>query len=147
MLVMHPAQLQQRRLAASYATFTPCGASLCAAVVRQVETLYPDVRTLMPEDPAILNQRLFTTLGQIVEHWDEFPILERPLMELGAKAARCGFSRPAHYARLRECLMNTMGQLAGREWTPQIQRDWTDLFDATAGAMLRGAYEAERRAA
>jgi hypothetical protein len=37
---------------------------------------------------------------------------------------------------MRDALLEALAGLAGREWNPQLERDWRTLLDAVIGAML-----------
>lgn len=125
-------------LRTSLAYFKPCGPALMARVVRTLGDDHADLRALLPEDTSRLHARWFTTLEQVVGQCERFHRLERVLGDLGLRAAGAGVT-PAHHAAVRECLLTAMRDLAGDEWTDELEKSWRLLLDAVSGAMLAGA--------
>ncbi|GJQ30219.1 MAG: hypothetical protein HBSAPP03_21030 [Phycisphaerae bacterium] len=126
-------------LRTSIAFFKPCGPALMARAVRTLGDEFPDLRALLPDDTSRLHVRWFATLEQIVERCEQFHKLERVLGDAGASAAAAGFT-PAHYPIVRDTLLAAMHDLAGEDWTPELEKSWRLLLDATSGAMIAGAF-------
>ena len=43
------------------------------------------------------------------------------------------------YAWVGECLLDTLAEVAGADWTPEVAKAWTDAFAAIQALMLEGA--------
>lgn len=139
-------RVQVQRVRESFEWFRPCGPAMVARVLRQLDDRAPGVRALFPQDCSKHNQRFFETLSQVVRRADKFHKLEAPLMELGVQAYRAG-ANPAHYRIVRTELLRAMAELAGEDWSAELEAEWTLLLEAVSGAMLRGALGGEGLAA
>lgn len=137
----------QHRVKSCFNAFRPCGASLIAATVVQIEQKCPELRSLLPADTAQFNARLFATLDQIITNIDNFQRLEKPLADLGKAAYDAGIKNPRHYCIIRDCLIAAMAKLAGSSWSHQLYADWCQVLDAVLGAMAAGIIEREKIAA
>lgn len=138
-------RIQAHRVASVFRLFEPCGEAFVARVLLRLADRAPAVRRHFPDDLAPHYLTLFQTLRQIVHRLHEFSKLEPGLMRLGRDLAARGVT-PAHLAVIRAEFLATMRELAGLDWSDQIERDWDYALKAVCGALLHGA-AALRRAA
>ncbi len=74
----------------------------------------------------------------VVEHVDEPSWLVETLHGMGKKHAGYGVTAEM-YPWVGECLLATLAELAGDDWTPEIEGAWTDAYGAISSLMLEGA--------
>jgi hemoglobin-like flavoprotein len=130
---MHTPDL--RRIRRSVAWFEPCGPALIAQAVRFAADRDADIAALLPDDQENMNTLLFRTLVHVVNHAENFALLEAQLATVAARARKVGV-RATQLPTMRDALLEALAGLAGREWSPQLERDWRTLLDAVIGAML-----------
>jgi hemoglobin-like flavoprotein len=138
-------RIQAHRIVAVFRLFEPCGEAFVARVMLRLADRSPGVRALFPTDMSAHYPALFQTLRQIVGNLHTFSKLEPGLTRLGGELARRGVSA-SHLATVRVEFLATMRELAGLDWSEQIERDWDFALKAVSGALLRGAAE-HRKAA
>jgi hemoglobin-like flavoprotein len=103
---------------------------------------YPQVRAMFGRNaPRVQQEMLARALAAVLEHLEDAPWLARTLGGLGAKHVEYGV-RPEMYDWVGECLLATLAEVAGAEWTPELERAWTDAYGAIRDLMLAGAAEA-----
>lgn len=141
---MHRSQI--RNVQNSLALFEPCGAAIMARALQRLTFADPEARAFFGDDTAHRNAKLFATIKQIVDHLDVFSELERPLLKLGGQCLAQGV-RPPHLAAIRRELLAALREIAGHDWTPELERDWIAAMNATIGVMLRGYVANPRLAA
>ena len=78
----------------------------------------------------------------VVDHVDDSDWLVTNLRGLGAKHVGYGVT-PDMYPWVGECLIDTLKDIAGDDWTPEIEQAWADAYGAIVGLMLEGAEGAE----
>ena len=134
-------RLQAHRIRSSFQTFEPCGEACVARGLIRLEDQHPTTRRLFPEDSAPHHKAFFATLRQIARNLDQFSNLEIPLEKLGGQALAAG-AKPEHFRHVRAELLATMRELAGSDWSAQLEHDWTFALEAVCGAMMRSARKA-----
>lgn len=132
---MHTPDL--RRIRRSVDWFEPCGPALIAQAARFAADRDADIAALLPDDQEHMNTLLFRTLVHVVNHAENFALLEAQLATVAARARKVGV-RANQLPVMRDCLIEALSGLAGREWTPALERDWRMLLDGVIGAMLVG---------
>jgi len=99
---------------------------------------YPGVRPLFGRDSARQQQMLQEALVAVLDHIEDARWLETTLGSLGAKHIDYGVTEEM-YAWVGECLIATLAELVGDDWTPAHTEAWQQAYDAIAQLMLRGA--------
>lgn len=140
---MHTPDL--RRIRRSVDWFAPCGPALIAQAARFAADRDADIAALLPENQEHVNTLLFRTLVHVVNHAENFPLLEAQLATVAVRARKVGV-RASHLPIMRDCLIEALAGLAGNQWSPALERDWRTLLDGVIGAMLT-APAARRQAA
>ena len=103
---------------------------------------YPDAKSLFgrksQEEQA---KMLRDALVAVVDHLEDAPWLAETLKALGAKHVDYEVT-PEMYPWVGECLLATLAEIAGDDWSPEIEAAWTEAYGAIQGLMLEGAAEA-----
>ena len=67
------------------------------------------------------------------------------LRELGARHVGYG-ARPEYYPIVAQTMLDSMAEIAGEAWTPEIAAAWAEALGVVTSVMLEGAEEAEAKA-
>jgi hypothetical protein len=140
---MHTPNL--RRLQASFEWFRPCGPALIAHAIRTASDRNDDLRSIVPDDTSHLTALLFRALSELVARSSGFAKIEQPLAVLGQRAALAGV-RASQLPVIRDALLDSMAQLAGGDWSPELHSDWESLLDGAIGVMMAGSLVSRRAA-
>jgi DNA-binding winged helix-turn-helix (wHTH) protein/hemoglobin-like flavoprotein len=107
---------------------------------------FPEAKSLFVRNtPSKQERMLADALTAIIDHLEDAPWLESTLLKLGARHAEYGVTDEM-YEWVGSCLMTTLAEFAGEQWTPRVSRAWTDAYAAISGLMLAGARSAVNRA-
>jgi hemoglobin-like flavoprotein len=103
---------------------------------------YPQARPLFGRNSRQQQEKMLAqALVAVVEHLEDADWLTRELGELGAKHVGYGVSEEM-YGWVGDALLTTLGEVAGREWTPELRAAWTEAYGAIAALMQAGARRA-----
>jgi len=104
---------------------------------------YPVVRPLFSRNAPERQQKMLQdAIVAVVEHVEDGPWLEQTLTAAGAKHVDYGVTEEM-YPWVGECLLATLAEIAGPEWTPPVAKVWAEAFSAISGLMIRGARSAQ----
>lgn len=81
---------------------------------------------------------LAEALGAVIEFADDPAWLKANLTALGAKHAGYGVADEM-YDWVGASLLATFAEIAGSDWTPDVERAWTAAYEMVAVLMKRGA--------
>lgn len=105
-------------------------------------TAYPQTRALFRGiDMARQARMLRDALVAIIENLEDTPSLTPQLLELGARHVAYGVT-PEMYDWVGACLLRTLADVAGEDWTPQAAEAWLQAYVAVASVMKLGALRA-----
>lgn len=108
---------------------------------------YPQARPLFgrksQEEQAKMLQE---TLVAVVDHLEDASWLEKNLKALGEKHIDYGVTDDM-YEWVGESLLATLAEVAGDDWTPEVESAWREAYDAIAAMMKEGAAESARERA
>lgn len=108
-------------------------------------TTHPHLRRLFdPRRRGRQEKMLAEALVAVLWHLEEPDWLGSQLGALGAKHVGYGVE-PGMYDAVGECLLMTLAEVAGPDWTPPVRAAWTAAFAAIRNLMLAGAAEVDRR--
>jgi DNA-binding winged helix-turn-helix (wHTH) protein/hemoglobin-like flavoprotein len=100
---------------------------------------FPEAKSLFVRNtPSKQERMLADALTAIIDHLEDAPWLESTLLKLGARHAEYGVTDEM-YEWVGSCLMTTLAEFAGDQWTPRVSRAWTDAYAAISGLMLAGS--------
>lgn len=103
---------------------------------------YPQVRPLFSHKPGPAQEKMLTdALVAVMEHLEDAPWLQTTLHGLGAKHVTYQVTEEM-YPWVGECLVATLAEIAGSDWSPRVERAWLDAFGAISGLMVAGARKA-----
>ncbi len=99
---------------------------------------YPQVKPLFGKHSGPDQQRMLTDmLAKVVEHIEEPAWLQTELAALGRR--HVGYNvTPQMYAWVGECLLATLAEAAGDDWTPRYEAAWTAAYGAITEMTLAG---------
>ncbi len=98
----------------------------------QVQPLF--AHTQMDEQP----KKLFASLVLVVDNLSQPNVLSQSLKGLGARHMKYGVL-PEHYPLVGGTLLKSMQFILKDDWTPEVQKAWTEAYSAIAEIMLEGA--------
>ncbi|MEU6862597.1 globin domain-containing protein [Streptomyces sp. NPDC046876] len=100
----------------------------------------PAIRALFPtsaEDMQRQRDRLFAALTHVIAHL-EHEGLASYLHDLG-RDHRKFLAAPEHYAAVGTSLLAALAEASGGAWTPEVEKAWSEAYQAIADAMTAGA--------
>lgn len=95
----------------------------------------PDVRHLFDADTGPQRQRFMAELGFLVSASRDLEVALERARELGRRHTGYGVV-PEHYPIVVDCLLDSLGQGLGAEWTEPVAQAWVTLVDEVVRAML-----------
>jgi hemoglobin-like flavoprotein len=108
---------------------------------------YPASRALFSRNTSRHQEEMLTgALVAVIEHLEDAGWLKQQLAALGAKHIEYGV-QDHMYPWVGECLVATLKEVAGPEWTPRIEQAWLAAFGAISGLMIDGARTIRAQAA
>jgi hemoglobin-like flavoprotein len=106
---------------------------------------YPQAAALFSKGAGARQEEMLTqALVALMDHLEDVPWLMSTLAGLGAKHVAYRVSDEM-YEWVGECLIATLAEVAGADWTPELAAAWSDAYGAIAGMMLSGAHAARMR--
>ena len=100
---------------------------------------YPQVKPLFGRNtPQKQQEMLQRALVAVMDHLEDASWLGETLGALGAKHLDYGVTDEM-YGWVGECLLATLAEVAGKDWSPALAAAWTDAYGAVCGLMLQGA--------
>lgn len=99
---------------------------------------HPGLRSLFPADVTRQGQHLAVAVAMVARNADRLADLEEPLRELGARHVRYGAER-AHYAVVRDLLLETLAEAAGTLWIGPLAEAWAEVLHRVCELMIEGA--------
>jgi hemoglobin-like flavoprotein len=134
-------------LESSFDEIAPRGEELVEVFYRRLFEAAPEVEPLFA-GADMLNQRtkLLATLVLLRKSLRDLKGVAPRLRTLGALHVAYG-ARPEHYPVVAGVMLDSMAEVAGPAWTPEVEAAWSTALNCVAGVMLDGAAEAERLAA
>jgi hemoglobin-like flavoprotein len=98
----------------------------------------PGVRALFKGDMAEQGAKLMATIGMVVASLDRLEQVMPAVQDLAKRHVGYG-ALPAHYAVVGDCLLWTLGQGLGDQFTPDTKAAWTKAYGVLSGAMIEAA--------
>ena len=104
----------------------------------------PEVRHLFKEDINEQAGKLVTILGYVVAKLNHLDELLPEVQKLGARHNQYG-AQPAHYEIVGQCLIATLKDGLGKEWTAEVQDAWITAYNLLKNVMI--VAQAEKQSA
>lgn len=126
---------------ASWAKVLPISDAAAALFYDRLFELDPSVRPLFKNDMASQKKKLMQTLGVAVDGLSNTTKLVPVLQALGARHA--GYMvEDRHYDLVGQALLWTLREGLGDDFTPDVEKAWTDVYGVVAGVMTKAAADA-----
>jgi len=107
---------------------------------------YPEVVPLFGRNSqSQQEQMLAEALTMLVGHLDDEGFVENTMLAVGRKHLDYGVEDKM-YAWVGECLLSTLADVSGDDWTPALEGAWSGVLNAIAQIAIRGAAEARAEA-
>lgn len=126
-----------RRIEESFNLLAPRGEELVDRFYANLFARNPELRPLFPPDMKNQKGKLLASLVLVVKNLRKPETLRAALLDLGARHEEIG-TRHEHYPVVRDTLLDVMGQIAGDDWSNQLNSDWTAALDFVASVMIEG---------
>ncbi len=130
------------RLARSFRRLLPKATRFMDRVYASLFAGHPELRSMFPSDLGEQQAKLLATLNLVVEQLASPEALLPQLHELGRYHADLGV-RPAHYPLIVTAIVQAMADVAGPDWTPELDAEWRDALTRLGDIMLEGALDHE----
>lgn len=106
---------------------------------------YPQTRPMFSrKTPEKQQQMLAEALVAVLDHLEDASWLEQNLQAMGATHATYEVTSEM-YGWVGECLLATFAEVAGDDWSPELEEAWATAYGALSSLMIQGA-EASRAA-
>jgi hemoglobin-like flavoprotein len=100
-------------------------------------TRYPQVKPMFSRNsPRQQEHMLAAALVAVVDHLEDSPWLVQTLEGLGRKHAEYGVER-AMYEWVGECLIATLQEVAGNDWSREMEQAWLEAYGTIVSLMWR----------
>jgi hemoglobin-like flavoprotein len=97
---------------------------------------YPQTKAMFPAAGLARQAEMLTgALVAVLEHLEDAPWLKATLGALGAKHVGYGVTREM-YDWVGASLLATLAEVAGPQWTPELQGAWAEAYGAIVSMML-----------
>ncbi|MDB4986507.1 MAG: putative bacterial hemoglobin [Myxococcaceae bacterium] len=107
---------------------------------------YPQVKPLFGRNATSTQaEMLQSALVAVLDKIEDASWLEQTLGAMGAKHLDYGVTDEM-YGWVGASLLAAIGEAAGSDWSPELERAWADAYGAISGLMLEGAHRALSRA-
>lgn len=100
---------------------------------------YPQTLSMFPAGRRERQEGMLTeALVAVMDHLEDAPWLTQTLHGLGAKHVAYGVTDEM-YGWVGDSLLRTLAEVAGNDWTPELEAAWSGAFGAIASLMQEGA--------
>ncbi len=99
---------------------------------------YPEVRPLFKGDMKNQARMLMQMLAIAVKGLDKLETITSAIKSMGLRHAQYGVTA-AHYDMVADCLLWTLAQGLGKDFTPECKQAWIEVYTSLAKVMQDGA--------
>lgn len=108
--------------------------------------LNPGFRSMFKNNMSEQGQKLMTTLEYVMSNFRQLPSGEyqleqslcKSLMKLGNDHKAMYGVKPAHYHKLADSLLWTLGVVLDADFTYEVRQSWTEAYGEVAKWMMKG---------
>ena len=130
-------------LEASYAIIAPDAERLVERFYEELFERHPTVQPLFADSDMKSQQaKLLAALKLVIASLRDEDTLVPALQEMGRRHEKYG-AEPDHYVAFASVLLSVMAEIAGEQWTDQVQTAWCNALALIAEIMI-GAYDGLR---
>lgn len=134
---MHPQA--ERHIRDSWAALLPVRTKAAERFYTRLFELDPTARELFAGRPMHVQQEKFlNTVDMLVQMLDYPPQIIEEFQALAKRHVGYGVLLD-HYEPVGQALLWAMAKELGDQWTPEVDRAWTELYSFIAGIMKRAA--------
>jgi hemoglobin-like flavoprotein len=96
---------------------------------------YPQAKPLFGRNSAAAQEKMLAdALVAVLDHLEDAPWLKSTLSGLGHKHVGYGVTKEM-YGWVGASLLATLAEVAADDWTPELEKAWTDAYGAIVGLM------------
>lgn len=95
----------------------------------------PQVRHLFKDDVSAQAGKLVMILGYVVAKLNHMEELLPEVKKLGERHRHFG-AEPAHYEVVGQCLIETLEEGLGNDWTPEVRDAWVTAYNTLKNVMI-----------
>ncbi|MGE0547024.1 MAG: globin domain-containing protein [Kofleriaceae bacterium] len=97
---------------------------------------YPQAKPLFSHNSAKQQQKMLQdALAAVVGHLEDGPWLTKTLGDLGRKHVDYGVTHEM-YDWVGASLLATLAEVAGKDWSPKLEKAWADAYGAIVSLMV-----------
>jgi hemoglobin-like flavoprotein len=131
--------LQVDALEQSFATVAPHGDKLTQVFYRRLFDDFPEVRQLFANTTmSEQEKKLLASLKLVIENLRRPEVLAPALEQLGKRHVGYG-AQAAHYPAVGSTLLKSLAEVAGDQWTNELEQAWTEAYGVISQIMLTSA--------
>src|SRR3954469_8197064 len=123
---------------ASFAKVAPIAPQAAALFYGRLFEIAPEVRPLFKGDIEEQGRKLMQVIATAVGALDRLGDIVPTVQDLGRRHVRYGVT-DAHYDKVAEALLWTLGQGLGAAFTPAVEEAWTITYTVLADTMKAAA--------
>jgi hemoglobin-like flavoprotein len=127
-----------KRLQESFRALLDAHPSLADHFYARLFQGHPELRSMFPRDMANQKKKLLDTLNLIVENLQAPLTVRARLEKLGESHVAYG-ARPEHYPIVLSALVGAIAEMAGPNWTADLEDDWTSAISMVAAIMIEAS--------
>jgi hemoglobin-like flavoprotein len=143
---MTPSQI--RLVQKSFVRIEPIATEVGARFYNRLFRMAPETRALFKGDMSYQHAKFMSVIRELV-NLHLRALISLPVTGLDGEAAMPGIRNlgrdhakfgvvPAHFGLMRTALMETLEEVLGEEFTPEIQVAWAEAYDVMAKVMKGG---------
>lgn len=107
---------------------------------------YPQAKPMFGRNQPRTQQRMLQeALVAVIEHLDDAEWLGTTLGGLGRRHDAYGVT-PDMYDWVGDALLSTLAEIAGDDWSPELEKAWADAYGAIRSLMLAGSIHGTKAA-
>lgn len=119
----------------SWQTVLPAAKQTGLLFYQKLFAAAPQLRTLFGADVGPQANKLVTVLGYLVSKLNRMDELLPEVEHLGRRHNAYG-TQPAHYEAVGQCLVATLKEGLGNNWTPEMQNAWITAYNTLKNVMI-----------
>jgi methyl-accepting chemotaxis protein len=118
----------------SFAALAPRAGELVSRFYAKLFAKHPELRSMFPAEMHEQEKKLAGALGLVVKSARKLDAIAPTLAKLGKAHAGFG-ATPAHYEVVGTLLLETIAELAGADWTSELEGAWAGAYAWVAETM------------
>ena len=122
----------------SWAAVAPIAPTAATLFYDRLFSVAPGIRPLFPADLTEQKTKLMEMITTVVDGLEQLETIAGEIEDLGRRHAAYG-AQPAHYDVVADCLLWTLAQGLGEEFTPAVTEAWTAAYGVLATTMMAAA--------